>query len=151
MPRIAPRSTSASEASISIRQVRQALVARDFREAITYSFIDRQQLALFDQQEPVAVANPLADNMSVMRASLLPGLLNALRFNVNRQRSRVRLFEIGASYHKVDGRLLEKQKLAAAVCGLTHQAQWGIDDKKSVDFYDLKADVKRKSSSCRYM
>ncbi len=141
MPRIAPRSTSASEASISIRQVRQALVARDFREAITYSFIDRQQLALFDQQEPVAVANPLADNMSVMRASLLPGLLNALRFNVNRQRSRVRLFEIGASYHKVDGRLLEKQKLAAAVCGLTHQAQWGIDDKKSVDFYDLKADV----------
>ena len=141
MPRIAPRSVAASESSISIRQIRPALVARDYREAITYSFIDRELQAKFDTELPVEVANPLADNMSVMRTSLLPGLISALRFNANRQRDRIRLFEIGASYHKVDGVYQERQKLSGVVCGLAQSPQWGIADKRAVDFYDLKADV----------
>ena len=85
MPRIAPRSVAASEVSISLRQVRQSFVARDYREAITYSFIDPKAQALFSDESPVTLANPLADNMSVMRTSLIPGLMNALQFNKNRQ------------------------------------------------------------------
>ena len=141
MPRIAPRSQTASESNISLRQIRQSMVARDYREVITYSFINKEMQALCDVETPVLVANPIADNLSVMRTNLLPGLLNALQFNVNRQRDRIRLFEIGASYHKSGKVYLEKQKLAGLICGTAQEPQWGVSDKRKVDFYDLKADI----------
>lgn len=141
MPRIAPRSIAASESVISTRQVRQSFVARDYREAITYSFIDREMQALFDSEAPVELANPLADNMAVMRTSLMPGLMNALQFNVNRQHDRIRLFEIGASYHRSGGAYQEVQRLAGVACGSRVPAQWGVGKAQNIDFYDLKADL----------
>ncbi len=141
MPRIAPRTNVASEASITLRQVRQAMVARDYREAITYSFIAPDLQNTFSDEESIALANPLADNMAVMRTSLLPGLLNALEFNANRQHSRIRLFESGASYHKSESGFVETPRLAAAVCGKQVPSQWSADNAKQVDFYDLKGDL----------
>ena len=141
MPRIAPRSIAASEATITTRQVRQAFVARDYREAITYSFIDPAEQARFSNETPVVLSNPLADNMSVMRTSLLPGLINAAQFNKNRQHDRLRLFEIGATYHKKGNSYQEHQCLAGLVSGPLTVAQWGINETKNADFYDLKADL----------
>ncbi|RBP51439.1 phenylalanine--tRNA ligase subunit beta [Arenicella xantha] len=141
MPRIAPRSQTASESSIGTRQVRQSLVARDYREAITYSFIDAKSQSLFDDETPVKLANPLAENMSVMRTSLVPGLMNALQFNVNRQRERVRFFEIGASYHHDGAQYREVQRLAGVLCGPSKPAQWGVSGTQNVDFYDVKSDL----------
>ncbi len=141
MPCIAPRSVAASEAAVGIRQVRNTLVARDFREAITYSFVDPSIQELFSDETPVQLANPLAENMAVMRTSLLPGLMSALQFNVNRQHSRIRLFETGATYHKAKQGFEEQQKIAGLISGLRAPAQWGINDAEKVDFFDLKADL----------
>ena len=141
MPRIAPRSVTASEKQISLRQVRQSFVARDYREAITYSFIDPAVHAVFSEEQPIALANPLAENMSVMRTSLIPGLLGALQFNNNRQHDRIRLFEIGATYHQADGQYYEEQKIAGVVIGPLAPAQWGIEKARNVDFFDVKADL----------
>ena len=141
MPRVAPRSQTASESAISVRQVRQSMVARDYREVITYSFINKELQSLCDVENPVPVANPLADNLSVMRTNLLPGLLTALQFNLNRQRDRIRLFEIGASYHKIEGEYSERQNIAGLICGAAQQPQWGVEETRMVDFYDLKADL----------
>ena len=141
MPRIAPQSDSASEEFISIRQVRNSLVARDYREAITYSFVDSEHLKLFSDESPVSLANPLADNMAVMRTSLLPGLISAVKFNLNRQRSRIRLFESGASYHATESGFIETQRLAGVATGLKIPAQWGVDGSEMIDFYDVKSDL----------
>ena len=141
MPRIAPRSIAASEVSIGVRQVRQSFVARDYREAITYSFIESKAQALFGNEAPVTLANPLADNMSVMRTSLIPGLMNALQFNKNRQHDRIRFFEIGATYHKDGGGYNEKQKIAGVLTGPLVPTQWGVDKAENVDFFDVKADL----------
>jgi len=141
MPRIAPRSIAASEDAIGSRQVRQSFVARDYREAITYSFIAKEVQSMFDDELPVELVNPLADNMSVMRTSLIPGLLGALQFNANRQHDRIRLFEIGASYHQNGSGFKEVQRLAGVVCGSKIPAQWGVEKPQNIDFYDLKADL----------
>ena len=141
MPRIAPRSIAASEDKISARQIRQAFVARDYREAITYSFIDPDAHKMFSQEEPVKLANPLADNMAEMRTSIIPGLMNALKFNANRQHERIRFFEIGATYHKNSNAFTEEQKLAGVVMGSVAPAQWGVNKPKNIDFYDIKADI----------
>jgi len=141
MPRIAPRSIAASEDKIGVRQVRQSFVARDYREAITYSFIDSEVHAIFSTQEPVKLANPLADNMAVMRTSLIPGLMGALQFNANRQHDRIRFYEVGASYHKDGAAFREEQKLAGVVMGSAAPTQWGVNKAQNVDFYDVKADL----------
>ncbi|MCH2191585.1 MAG: phenylalanine--tRNA ligase subunit beta [Gammaproteobacteria bacterium] len=141
MPKIAPTSMTASESSITVRQVRSTLVARDFREAITYSFIDAKLQKVFCDEEPVLLANPLAENMAVMRTSLIPGLFEALKFNANRQHSRIRLFESGATYHKTKDGFSETQKLAAIVCGSRVPMQWATSGDPNVDFFDLKSDL----------
>jgi phenylalanyl-tRNA synthetase beta chain len=145
IPRIAPRSVAASEGKVDLRKLRQTLVARDYNEAITYSFVDPEAQKLFSKEEPVALSNPLAVNLSVMRTSLLPGLMAALQFNANRQHDRIRLFEIGASYHKKQGAgstgVIEVQRLAGVISGPLIADQWGVDKSKSVDFYDIKADI----------
>lgn len=141
MPRIAPRSVAASEDQINVRQVRQSFVARDYREAITYSFIDEKAHTLFSDESPVKLANPLADNMAVMRTSLIPGLMSALQFNANRQHDRIRFYEIGATYHKNGNAFREEQKLSGVIMGSAAQNQWGIDNGQNVDFYDVKADL----------
>ena len=141
IPRIAPRATAASEASVDLRRVRQTLVARDFHEIISYSFIDPGAQKKFCREQAIRLANPLAENLSVMRTSLLPGLLAALEFNANRQRERIRLFEIGASYHGEEGQISERLRLAGLVCGPRFPQQWDNANSASVDFYDLKADL----------
>ena len=141
MPRIAPRSIAASEDRIDSRQVRQSFVARDYREAITYSFIDSTVQQIFTSEEPVKLVNPLADNMAVMRTSLIPGLMGALQFNANRQHDRIRFYEVGASYHKDGKAFREEQKLSGVVMGPTVPTQWGHNTVQNVDFYDVKADL----------
>ena len=141
LPRIAPQASVGSEARVSLRQVRHSLVARDYREVINYSFVDLQAQRAFCEESPIVLRNPIAENMSVMRTSLLPGMLAALEFNANRQRERIRLFEVGATYHRVSGKITERQKLAAVVTGPVAPLQWGVANNLNVDFYDLKADL----------
>ena len=141
MPRIVPTASAASEDKVSLRQLRQSFVARDYREAISYSFIDPKTHALFSAEQAVKLANPLADNMSVMRTSLLPGLMGALQFNKNRQHERIRLFEVGATYHHNKDAFKEVQRVAGVVTGPRAPMQWGYESPQNVDFFDLKADI----------
>ena len=77
------------------------LVARGYQEAITYSFIDEKlQQLLFPDATPVRLANPISQDMGVMRRSLWPGLLTAARANLHRQAQRQRLFELGCQFHE---------------------------------------------------
>jgi phenylalanyl-tRNA synthetase beta chain len=126
----------------AISVVRQMLVDRGYFEAITYSFVDPKfQQVLDPEAEPVALANPISSEMSVMRTTLWPGLVQALRHNLNRQQTRVRLFESGLCFHKQDSPLPEqKPRIAAVICGEQQHQQWG-ESPRQVDFFDLKADV----------
>ena len=123
--------------------VRQAMVERGYFEAITYSFVDpRYQQVLDPDADPVALANPISSEMSVMRTSLWPGLVQALQHNLNRQQSRVRLFETGLCFHKQNSGTLPEQKarIAGVMCGELQHQQWA-EPARRVDFFDLKADV----------
>ena len=141
MPRIAPRSQAASEARIGWRLIRQSLIARDYHEAITYSFIDPAKQKMFSDEQAIVLDNPLAENMSVMRTTLLPGLLDALAFNANRQHDRIRLYEVGASYHRDENGIRETNRLAAVISGPRYPTQWAENRADNADFYDLKGDL----------
>lgn len=129
------------ENQFSLERARQTLVDRDYQETITYSFISPEMAALVTPQaERIELANPISADMSIMRASLLPGLLGTMQYNLARQQDRVRIFESGLTFERIEGELVQKDHLAGAICGPDAVAQWGQASRK-VDFYDLKGDL----------
>jgi phenylalanyl-tRNA synthetase beta chain len=116
-------------------------VARDFQEVITYSFVDPGwEQALDPHSAPLVLANPISSQMSVMRTSLWGGLLQALNYNLNRQQSRVRLFELGRVYRQEQEGLKQVQMLGGLAYGDAAAEQWGRVGR-SADFFDMKSDL----------
>jgi phenylalanyl-tRNA synthetase beta chain len=145
IPRTQPKYHAAmremSESRQPLTQLRKSLVDRGYFEAITYSFVDPEWQAVLDPgNEAVKLANPLSSEMSVMRTTIWPGLLQAVRYNLNRQQDRVRLFETGQVFLQGEAQLQQVDRIAGAICGLINDEQWAENSRK-VDFYDLKADV----------
>ena len=129
------------ESRQTLTQLRRTLVDRGYFEAITYSFVDPGGQALLDPDNAaVRLANPLSSEMSVMRTTIWPGLLQAVRHNLNRQQDRVRLFETGQVFLQGDNGLAQVERIAGAICGSIFDEQWA-ETGREVDFYDLKADV----------
>jgi phenylalanyl-tRNA synthetase beta chain len=130
-----------TETTVDFERVSDTLIARDYDEAITYSFIDAdadQQFA--GARSELVLSNPISSEMSVMRSSLLPGLIAAAGSNLSRQRDRVRLFEIGKSFHGTLREPVEVVRLAGIACGNALPEQWGVRSQV-IDFFDIKSDV----------
>lgn len=127
------------ERTLSSRILRRVLMARGYQEAITYSFVEpKAQQLLEPDLKPETLLNPISADMSVMRTSLWAGLLNAASYNLKRQQSRVRLFEIGLRFIPSE-QLQQIPTLAMLICGDRLPQSWA-DKSEPVDFYDLKGD-----------
>lgn len=142
-----------SDSALTVWDVRRQLVAREYQEVITYAFVEeaweRDYCATTD---PIRLANPIASQMSVMRSSLIPGLISAMSSNRKRQQHRVRLFEVGRCFErKADGVPVEgfhqPVRIAALASGSAMPEQWG-SAARPVDFYDVKGDVEALFAGC---
>jgi phenylalanyl-tRNA synthetase beta chain len=140
-PKIEMTAPPAPEGRISESRLRTALIDRDYQEVITYSFVDPKLQSLIDPATPpLMLANPISADMSAMRTTLWPSLIQAVLYNQNRQQARVRLFEIGRRFVP-DGRELRQETCLAGVSfGSAQAEQWGIPSREA-DFHDAKADV----------
>ncbi|SEK28086.1 phenylalanine--tRNA ligase subunit beta [Halomonas daqiaonensis] len=129
------------EAHTPLARLRQQMVARGYQEAVTYSFVAPElQQVLHPEALSPTLANPISSDLSVMRASLFPGLVRALQHNLNRQQSRVRLFETGLTFRGELDHLHQTPMLGALVCGPREPEGWaGV--REPVDFFDLKGDL----------
>jgi phenylalanyl-tRNA synthetase beta chain len=123
-------------------ELKRLLGALGYQEAITYSFIDPALADLLDPNAAgVVVTNPMAQDMSSMRTTLLPGLLKTLIANVSRQQMRVRLFELGRCF-RTSGELAQPTLLGGVLWGARWPENW-TNDAAPLDFFDLKGDVER--------
>ncbi len=134
--------TSISEHTLATHRLQSLLVDRGYQEAITYSFVDPQvqQFLALEGEQAIALANPISADLSVMRTSLWPGLIQALVHNVNRQHERVRLFEVGRIFKGTSDDVEQHRHIGGVVCGSRYSEQWS-EKEREVDFYDVKADV----------
>ncbi len=144
------------EARINELALREQLAARGYYEAVNLSFVPADLLARWGFSERlVPLANPLSADLAVMRPSLLPGLVEALRHNRARQQERVRLFEVARVFESsvaggepaVPGQVsgqggapVETPSLAIVACGNARAEQWG-EPSRVLDFHDLKGDL----------
>ena len=94
------------------------LASRGYQEAFTFSFVDAElQRAMETERVPVPLANPISSEMAVMRTRLWPGLVRAMLHNSHRQRTRVRLFEVGLVFHDVSGAVRQEPAVAGLATG----------------------------------
>ena len=129
------------EAQRPAAKLRQALVLRDYQETINYAFVEAEwERDLCGNATPIALKNPIASQMSVMRSSLLGGLLAVLRTNLARKHPRVRLFEMGGCFAAEANSYVQHERVAGLAHGTALPEQWGTA-ARNVDFYDVKADV----------
>jgi phenylalanyl-tRNA synthetase beta chain len=128
------------EARINELALREQLAARGYYEAVNLSFVSADLLTRWGLTDRlVPLANPLSADMAVMRPSLLPGLIEALRHNRARQQDRVRLFEVASVFAAGDPPV-ETPSVAIVACGSARAEQWG-EPSRPLDFHDLKGDL----------
>ena len=132
---------AAPEAIRSHDRLRDVMVQQGYQEVITYSFVDAAwERDLYANQQPIALKNPIASNLSVMRSGLWGGLLDTLSYNLNRQQSRAMLFELGSRYLRQAQGYTETLTLSGLCYGNALPEQWG-STARQFDFYDAKAHV----------
>ncbi len=121
-------------------KVRETLLALGYNEAISLTFVSKEDAAQFGGGEPLAIANPLNEEQGYLRTSLVAGMLGMVAYNLNRGNTDVRLFESGDVFEKLGERFEEGRRLCFAATG--NAIETTVHTKaKAVDFFDLKGDV----------
>ncbi|MBI4005576.1 MAG: phenylalanine--tRNA ligase subunit beta [Gammaproteobacteria bacterium] len=130
-----------------LQRVREVLVQHGYQEVITYSFVDKKLQGLITPDvKPLVLTNPISAELSVMRTSLWPGLLQTLQYNLKRQQQRGRLFEIGLIY-MLDKNIRQLPMIGGLIYGNIYDKQWDNDDILC-DFFDIKGDLEGILSIC---
>jgi phenylalanyl-tRNA synthetase beta chain len=126
-------------------RLRSSLLALGYNESISLTFISKEDARRFSTAAELDLANPLSEEASVMRTSLVPSMLNMLAYNLNRGSDNVRLFEAGNVFEASGTKALEAKRIsigatgsvdAEVVRGLTSGAA-----ARPLSFFDLKGDV----------
>jgi phenylalanyl-tRNA synthetase beta chain len=125
-----------------ISEARRILAGLGLNESQGQTLISDAAAALSPGASPGQIAGlsrPLSSDMNVLRPSLLPGLLDAMRHNIARQNTDVALFEIGRVFLQQDGKFKEERRLGLALTGRRFPAFWaGAERDAKFDIYDLK-------------
>ncbi|QIV96065.1 phenylalanyl-tRNA synthetase beta subunit [Allofrancisella inopinata] len=139
MPLYRASKVNISESRQAVEILESRLIDRGYYETINYSFIDPKYDEFFFDQKGVTIQNPISQDLSVMRQSLIPGLLNTFKVNISRQQNRVRIFEKGACFKLKDNQRSQLDKIAGLAYGDLLNINWS--NSKKVDFFDMKSDV----------
>lgn len=132
--------------------LRLKLAGRGYQELVNFSFVEEKWEKDFGgEAAPIRLLNPIASQLSVMRTQLIGGLVDILRYNLNRKEDRVRVFELGRVFFQdptiepsdtsVKG-VRQPEHLAGLAYGTADAPQWGIKSCR-VDFFDVKGDLER--------
>ena len=125
-------------------RLRSGLLALGYNEAISLSFISKDDARRFSTAAELDLANPLSDEASVMRTSMVPGMLNMLAYNLNRGSDNVRLFEAGNVFEALGAKALEMKRISIGATGSVDDVVRGLAAgaaARPVSFFDLKGDI----------
>lgn len=121
-----------------VELLRQKIISLGLQEVRTYSFASKEVSLRFSNSTPIAVENPLTPETSVMRTSLLPGLLECWRTNSSRQGLGLRVFEIGKTFEKQKEDFKESLKLGVVLAGNIEPKLWFRQKDRFASYYDGK-------------
>lgn len=130
--------------------MRQVMASQGYQEVVNFSFVDRDwEERLMGNKDPIALLNPIASQLAVMRSGLIAGLVANIVYNAKRKQNRVKVFELGRVFSRnadvKNGDLTvanvdQPLHLAGASWGLAYPEQWGMPSRQ-VDFFDVKKEL----------
>lgn len=128
-----------------ITELRQTIVSLGYQEAISFSFADAKlEKQLNPQVNPLMLANPISSDLAAMRSTLLSSLIPCVQYNINRQQSRVRFFELGLRFDYQNAKSIEDLKqiptLALVAVGSQQPESWHVKPQP-MDFFDFKGEI----------
>lgn len=132
-----------------VHALRNAMAGLGYQEVVNFSFVDGEWEERLSRAPRIRLLNPIASQMSVMRTTLIGGLLDRVVYNFNRKQTRVRLFELGRAFMRDDtvqdgplevARVHQPLRIAGIAYGPALPEQWG-EPARQVDFFDVKGDV----------
>ena len=139
--RVSAKLTRVTESRVSVDRARHLMIDRGYQEIISYSFCDAEyQRQLLGSAAELELSNPISRELSVMRRSLWPGLLQAVSANQKRQQTRLRLFETGAVYRTENSLVTEVDMLAGVAWGPALPEHWQGKSPRA-DLFDIKSDI----------
>ena len=136
-------STSANEAERFMDDISDASLELGYYEVLTNTLMKPELTAIFSSHEAVELLNPLNEELSVLRTSMIPGLLLVAQHNINRKNKDLKLYEAGHVFHwtaKKQEEHCEENKVVYLVTGSTFQKNW-LDNSRPVQFHDIKGDM----------
>jgi len=136
--------TQDHSAAEALNRLRHVLKGQSFLEAIHYSFSAPElfQKAGFSTANSLSLANPLSEDLSLLRSSLIPSMLACLQSNLSHQNKNLRFYELRNVFQKTDSGFSEQQNLAFGLMGLRQEKHWAFSSDP-LDFYDLKAIIEK--------
>jgi phenylalanyl-tRNA synthetase beta chain len=121
-------------------KLRRSMLALGYNETVSLSFISHEDAEQFSAVPVIELENPLSEEASVMRTSLVPGILNMLAYNLNRGTTDVRLFEMGSTFQADGAGAAELRRICLGATG--NAVQSGVHQKaRALTFFDVKGDV----------
>jgi phenylalanyl-tRNA synthetase beta chain len=148
LPSISPLPPVKDKARTMDRNIRDCLTRQGYHEIVTYSFISPADLAGLNlpaedcRRNPLTILNPLTEEQSCMRTTLIPGLLAAAQKNINQKNLNLKLFEVGPVFLPEENKKLprEEKTLGGVLTGLCQEETWNSRPRE-VDFFDVKGCV----------
>ncbi len=135
IPELPIEATSSS--NVEQKNYNDILVILGYKEVINYSFVPKSYT---DEKNNMILRNPISSDKSVMRDSLLPGLLKNISYNYNRKHKSMRFFESGKIYIKDKNKIKETNLLSGVLYGLTSPIDLA-SNQSEVSLGDLKSDI----------
>jgi phenylalanyl-tRNA synthetase beta chain len=124
-------------------RIAELLAGNGFNEMINNSLTKPEYQAALSETlagNPVKILNYLSEDLSVMRQTLLFSGLEVIAYNSNRRQKDLKVFEFGKTYHEIDGKYIERERLSVFITGNIHQESW-FEKSREVVFHDLAAFV----------
>jgi len=150
LPLLSPLPQDKNKARSMERKIRDCLTRQGYHEILTYSFISPVELAALNladddpRLKPLTILNPLTEEQSCMRTTLVPGLLSTAQRNINQKNLNLKLFEVGPVFlPEKDTKLPREEKTAAGLLtGLNEEELWNRKPREA-DFFDIRGCVEQ--------
>ncbi len=125
-----------------INKIKNLFTNIGYKEVINFHFSNSRDKNIFkNNYKYIKILNPISQDMTYMRTSLIPGLVKNIYTNTKRQNKNIKIFEIGTCYTKKKNKIYQKKIFSAVIYGHKNKENWFLKKKKIFDFYDIKGDL----------
>ncbi len=124
-----------------INKIKNIFMHIGYKEIINFHFSNYKEMNIFNNKKKyIKICNPISQDMTLMRTSLIPGLIKNIYLNNKKQNKNIKIFEIGTCYKKKKNKIIQENNFAAAISGYKYKENWFIKKNYIFDFYDIKGD-----------